>query len=371
MSDVGTGEDKAAALTRRPDPDAEVKPASLQDLTQQSWAYLARRSLREFWQDECTDLAAGLTYYSVLAVFPALLAVISLLGVLGQSTESSLATILEIAGRVAPAAAVQTLRVVLVQLSTTPAATLGLVLGIAGALWFVSSYLGALGRALNRIYGLEEGRSLWKVRLQMILLALLLGVLGSCALLLLVVSGPVARAVGEVFQLTSTVVLLWNVLKWPVLAGIVVAVFALLYHLTPNVQQPRFRWLSPGALVAILTWLAGSALFGWYAARLSLSATYGSLAGGFVFLVWLWVSNVAVLLGGELDAEVERARELQAGIPAEHEVQLPPRDVRVTAKVSRQRKSDVAAARQIRDRHAVEGDGSARAADSPESAHSD
>ena len=259
-----------------------------------------------------------------------------------------------------PTASLDLIRPVLERLSQSSGATLGLVLGIVAGMWFVASYVGAFGRAMNRIYGISEGRPLWKLQPLLLLVTVLLGLLCFVAVLLLVVSGPLARAVGSVLGLGSTAVLIWNICKWPVLAGIVLVVVALLYHITPNVRQPRFRWLSPGAVLAIITWLCGSALFGLYVANFSsYDAVYGSLAGVIVFLVWLWVSNAALLLGAELDAEIERARELQAGIGAERDVQLPPRDTRASAKERAQLERDHATGEEIRQQSA------ARASDEP------
>lgn len=348
---VADSEDPRRAGRRRPEPDARGKPTSLRQISRRSWRYLLRRTLREFFRDEALDLAAGLTYYGVLAVLPGLIALISMLGILGRGPES-VATILEIAGRVVPATGLDILRPVLERLTQSSAATLGLVLGVLGALWFVSGYVRAFGRAMNRIYATHEGRPVWKLGPLMLLVTVVLGVLCICAVLLLLISGPLAGAIGDVLGLGSTVVLVWNVAKWPLLAAIVTVVIALLYYITPNVRQPRFRWLSPGALLAILTWFLGSALFGLYVANFpNYDATYGSLAGVIVFLVWIWVTNIALLLGAELDAEVERARELQAGMVAERTVQLPPRDTRGSAKAAAQHEQDVAAGRALRAAH--------------------
>ena len=337
----------------RPDPDASGKPTSLKQIRAKSWRYLLRRTLREFFRDECPDLAAGLTYFGVLAVLPGLIALISTLGVFGQRS-ASLSTILDVAQRVVPAASLDPIRPVLERLTQTSGATLGLVLGIAVGLWFVANYVGAFGRALNRIYGISEGRPIWKLQPLMLLVTVLLGLLSFFAVLLLVISGPLARAIGAVLGLGSTAVLIWNICKWPLLAGIVLVVVALLYYITPNVRQPRFHWLSPGALLAIVTWLCGSALFGLYVANFSsYDAVYGSLAGVIVFLVWLWVSNSALLLGAELDAEIERARELQAGIGAERDVQLPPRDTRASNKERAQLERDHAEGEEIRQQNAA------------------
>lgn len=348
---VTSDDPPAVGSQRRPEPDAPAKPSSLRQISRRSWRYLLRRTFREFLRDESLDLAAGLTYYGVLAVVPALIALISLLGVFGQRSES-VSTILDVAQRVVPASGLNIIRPILERLTQGSGATLGLVLGVVIALYFVAQYVGAFGRAMNRIYDIREGRPVWKLQPLMLLVTIALGLLCLCAILLLLVSGPLARAIGDVLGLGLTGVLIWNIAKWPLLAAIVVAVIALLYYITPNVRQPRFRWLSPGALFAIVTWFVGSALFGLYVANFSdYDAVYGSLAGVIVFLVWLWVTNTALMLGAQLDAEIERARELQAGIPAERRVQLPPRDTRASVKQAAQHQKDVDGGRKIRQHH--------------------
>jgi membrane protein len=338
-------------VSSRPEPDAAGKPTSLWQISGPSWSYIVRRTLREFLRDDGLDLAAALTYYGVLAVFPALIALVSLLGVLGQGPES-VTTILEVARRLVPVEALTIVQPVIEGLAASSSAGLALVLGLLGALWFVSAYIQAFGRAMNRVYEVEEGRPLPQLLAKTAVDTLLLGSLALCAVLMLLISGPVARALGEVLGLGSSVLLLWGTLKWPVLALILAVVIAVLYYTSPNVRQPRFRWLSPGALLAIIVWLGGSLLFGLYVANFSnYGATYGSLAGGIVFLIWLWVSNLALLLGAELDAEIERARELQAGIPAEVQLQLPVRDTRGSDRAAAKHAADVAAGQQIRERH--------------------
>ena len=344
----------SADLGSRPEPDAPEKPTSLRQIRRRSWSYLVRRTLREFVRDDGLDLAAGLTYYSVLAVFPALIALVSLLGVLGQGPES-VATILQVARRLVPPQALDIVEPVIEGLAASSSASLALALGLLGALWFVSGYILAFGRAMNRVYQVVEGRPAARLLGTTAAITLLLGTLAMCAVLMLLISGPVARALGEVLGLGSGVLLLWGILKWPVLALILAVVIAVLYHTTPNVRQPRFHWLSPGAVLAILVWLGGSLLFGIYVRNVAnYGATYGSLGGGVVFLVWLWVSNLALLLGAELDAEIERARELQAGIRAETHVQLPVRDTRGSKRAGARHAADVAAGRRIREAHRQE-----------------
>ena len=292
----------------------------------------------------------------MVAVLPGLIALISLLGVVGQGP-ASVATILEVAREVVPASSLGTIEPLLQGLTQTPRAALALVLGILGALWFVSGYVTAFGRALNRIYTIREGRPILKLQPLMILVTVVLGLLCLCAVVLLLISGPLARAIGQVLGFGSGVVLVWNIVKWPLLVVIGVLVIALLYYLTPNVRQPRFRSLSPGAALAIVVWLAASAVFGIFGANFSTyNAMYGSLAGGIVFLVWSWLTSIALLLGAQLNAEIERVREMQGGMVAERRVQLPARDTRGSEKEPVQRRKDVDAGREIRERHDEAGD---------------
>ena len=299
--------------------EAADKPDSPGDLTKQSWFYVVRKTVREFSDDQCTDLAAALTYYSVLALFPAAIAILSLVGLVGQGPKT-VDTLLQILRDVGASSAADTLEPTLTQLSNTPNAGLALILGLAAALWSASGYVSAFGRGMNRIYEIDEGRPIWKLRPAMLLVTLITVVLTALVALGLVLTGPAAQAVGDAIGLGSTAVTIWNIAKWPVLLAVVVLIVALLYYATPNVKQPKFRWISVGAVVAILTWLLASAAFGLYVANFSsYNKTYGSLAGVIVFLLWLWITNLALLFGAELDAELERGRELQAGMPAERD----------------------------------------------------
>ena len=341
---------RSHAADRRdaPDPDDPRKPDEIGDLHRRSWRFVLRKTWHEFSKDQCTDLAAALTYYAVLALFPALIALVSLLGVVGQG-QSTVDTMLEIVDRIGPASAVDSLRPTIEGLTTAPGAGLALVLGLLGALWSASGYVGAFGRAMNRVYEIGEGRPIWKLRPIMLLVTLLSVVLVAIALVALVVTGPVAEAVGDAVGLGSTAVAVWDVAKWPVLLAVVMAIVAVLYYATPNVRQPRFRWISVGAAVAIGTWIVASALFGLYVATFaSYDKTYGTLGGVVVFLLWLWITNLALLVGAELDAELERGRELQAGISAEETIQLPPRDTRNLDKAEEKHREDVDEARAIR-----------------------
>ncbi|MXG91786.1 YihY/virulence factor BrkB family protein [Nocardioides flavescens] len=331
------------------DPEADEKVDSPTDLDGHSWAYVLRKTAREFSSDQCTDLAAALTYYAVLALFPAAVALTSLLGLVGQGTEA-VDQVLDILRTVGAGGVVDSIGPTRRDLSSSQGVGLGLVVGVAGALWSASGYVGAFGRAMNRVYEVGEGRPVWKLRPAMLGLTAVLVVLVALALAGLVLSGPVADAVGSALGLGDTTVLVFTIVKWPVLLAIVVLVVALLYYATPNVRQPRFRWVSVGAVLAIATWAVASAAFGFYVANFSsYDKTYGALAGVIVFLLWLWLTNLALLFGAELDAELERGRELVSGLPAEEEIQLPARDTRGIEKAEQKEREDVRRGRELRE----------------------
>ncbi|HKV19109.1 MAG TPA: YihY/virulence factor BrkB family protein [Mycobacterium sp.] len=334
--------------TRPPDPDDPRKPDSPTDLTKPSLLFVLRKTLREFQHDQCTDLAAALTYYAVLSLFPALLALVSLLGVFGQGRKT-VDAVLGTASGVVPSDAMNLLRPTIEQLVQSPSAGIALVTGLLGALWSASGYIGAFGRAMNRIYEIEEGRPVWKLRPLQLLLTLAGLVLAAVVAVMLAVSGPIAEKVGGAIGLGSVAVTTWNIAKWPVILVCVVVAVAVLYYATPNVRQPKFRWISIGAGFAILMWLLASVLFGFYVANFSsYNKTYGALGGVIVFLLWLWITNLALLFGAELDAELERGRQLQAGLPAERELQLPPRDTRVLDKNEAAEQKDIERAEELR-----------------------
>jgi membrane protein len=330
------------------DPDDPRKPQSPSDLTKPSTIYVLRKTGREFQHDQCTDLAAALTYYAVLSLFPAVLVVVSLLGVFGQGRRTTDA-VLDIVSDLAPPSTVDTLRPTIQQLVESPSAGFALVLGILTALWSASGYVGAFGRAMNRIYEVPEGRPVWKLRPLQLVLTLAGLIMVAAIAFMLAVSGPVAKAMGNAIGLGEGALTLWYVLRWPVILLFVVMAVAVLYYATPNVQQPKFRWISVGATLAIVVWIVASVGFGVYVANFgSYNKTYGTLAGVIVFLLWLWITNLALLFGAELDAELERGRQLQAGLPAERELQLPPRDTRVSEKYEAAAEKDVKRARRLR-----------------------
>lgn len=330
------------------DPESDAKPDSLGEVKAPSWKYTARKTMREFTDDQCTDLAAALTYYAVLALFPALIAILSLLGVVGQSDET-VAAVLPIVEKVGGEDAAKGIQPILKQLAGSSAAGFALIIGLATALWSASGYVTAFSRAMNRIYEIREGRPFYKLRPMMLLITLITVLLVVLVALMLVLSGPVAEQVGNAIGLGPTVVTVWNIAKWPVMLAIVVVIVALLYYSTPNVQQPKFAWMSVGAAVAIVVWILASVAFGFYVANFgSYNKTYGALAGVIVFLLWLWITNIALLFGAELDAELERARQLQGGLPAEEEIQLPPRDTKNIEKTEAKEAEDIEKGRALR-----------------------
>jgi membrane protein len=351
-------EDGESASTRAktaPDPEDPRKPDSPTDIEKPSWAYIAKKTLREFSTDHGTDLAASLTYYATLAVFPALLAFVSIIGLFGDA-EKTTNQLLGFAEGLIPPSTLDVIRAPIENLAQSDSAGFALVIGILGALWSASGYVGAFSRAMNRIYGIQEGRPIWKLRPITLLVTVLAVLVAVIAAILIVLSGPIAENVADAIGLGETPLIVWNIVKWPVVAFLAVLVVAVLYYATPNVQQPKFRWMSVGSLAALLVWLIASLGFAFYAANFSnYNATYGSIGGVIVFLLWIWISNLALLFGAELDAELERGRELQAGIAAEETIQLPPRDTRVSDKQAKQHEKDVAAGRSLRKQIAPDG----------------
>ena len=325
------------------------EPDGPTELTGPTWRFVLRRTVREFLRDECPDQAAGLTYYAIFALFPAMIALLSLVGLVGQA-QATADALIGIAEDLGVPSSEETLRPFLESLGRSTARPgLALVFGLAVALWSASAYVGSFGRVMNRIYEVREGRPFWKLRPLMLLVTLLAIVLAAAVALALVLTGPVAAAVGDALGIGPVALTAWNIAKWPVLVLVVALIVALLYYATPNVRQPKFRWISPGAVVAIVIWAIASFVFGIYVSSFaSYDRTYGTLAGVIVFLLWLWITNLALLFGAELDSELERGRELQEGLPAEEELQLPPRDTTKIEKEQAQQRAEIAAARAIR-----------------------
>jgi membrane protein len=342
------GEHAGERASTAPAPDDPSKPDELSDIRKPSWMYVLKKTRREFSTDHATDLAAALTYYGVLAVFPGLLAFVSLLGLFGDAAETT-ETLLDLFAGLIPASMLDAIREPVRELAGSPAAGLAFVTGVAGALWSASGYVGAFSRAMNRIYQIQEGRPFWKLRPVTLAVTILTIFAAVAAAVIISASGPLAQRLGEQLGLGEMPLSVWNVVKWPLLAGLAVLLVAVLYYVTPNIRQPRFRWMSLGSLLALTVWAIASAGFAFYVANFaSYNETYGSIGGIIVFLLWAWITNVALLFGAELDAELERGRELQAGIAAEETIQLPPRDTRQSDKKEKQHREDLAEGRRLR-----------------------
>jgi membrane protein len=304
-------------------------PETPTDMPKRSLWGAGKRIVKGFKDDNVTDWAAALTYYAVLSIFPAMIALISILGVVvDQQTITRVVT--DTVTELGPESAVDTFAEPIESIaSNQSAAGVMLIVGLAAALWTASGYVGAFMRASNSIYGREEGRPFWKLRPLQILLTLVLVLMAALVVLALIVSGPVAEAIGSAVGLGDTAVTVWQFAKWPVLLVMVMFMLAVLYWSSPNAKPAGFRWITPGSVLAIVVWIVASAGFAFYVANFgSYDKTYGTLGGVIVFLVWMWVTNVAVLVGAEVNAETERAREIEAGVPgAEEEIQAPYREV--------------------------------------------
>jgi membrane protein len=276
------------------------------DLTVRAWWQALRDAAKGFAERNLTDRAAALTYYSVLSIFPGLIVLVSLLGVLGS--EDTVDGLVRIVDSLGPQSAVDALEdPIRSAVEHSGAASVALVAGAVVALWSASGYVGAFTRASNRIYGVEEDRPLWKRRPLELLITVVVVVVLALVLLGLVVGGPVADAVGDEVGVGDTALQIWSIAKWPLLFAIVVFVLALLYRVAPNARHMGLRWILPGSLLATLLWIVASAGFSSYVSHFgSYANTYGGLAGVIVFLIWLWLTNVAVLFGAQFAAELER-----------------------------------------------------------------
>ena len=297
------------------------------DLPGPAWGAVLKRTVTEFKEDNLTDWAAALTYYGILSIFPALLVVLSILGLIGPAaTQPLLDNLAELAP--GPAQEIVTSAIQNLEKNQGSAGILFIV-GLAAAIWSASGYVAAFTRASNAIYDVDEGRPIWKTLPLRVALTVALLVLLAVSAVAVVVTGGLAGKVGELLGVGDTVVTIWDLAKWPALLVLVSFMFALLYWAAPNVKQPGFRWISPGGLLAVLLWLVASAAFAFYVASFgSYNKTYGAVGGVIIFLVWLWISNIAVLLGAEFNAELQRGKQIEAGHPEEREPFLEPRDTK-------------------------------------------
>jgi membrane protein len=298
------------------------------DLRKRSWIGVLKRTVTEFSDDKLTDWAAALTYYAVLAIFPALIVMVSVLGLIGESATQPL---IDNLGSVAPGPAKEIFTSAIENIQGSQgAAGVFFVVGLLAAIWSASGYIGAFMRASNSIYEIEEGRPIWKTLPLRVGLTVLLMVLTAVSAIGVTLSGGLAEEVGNLIGVGGTAVDVWNIAKWPVLLLLVSFMFAVLYWAAPNVKQPGFRWITPGGVLAVIGWVIASVAFAFYVGNFgSYNKTYGALAGPIVFLVWLWISNIMILLGAEFNAELERGRAIERGMrPKDTEPFVEPRDTR-------------------------------------------
>ena len=302
-------------------------PETPGELSAGGWSGALKRTIREFKEDNLTDWAAALTYYGVLAIFPALLVLVSVLGLVGTSATQPL---IDNLGKVAPGPAQDIFTSAIKNLQgSRGAAGFMFVVGLLAALWSASAYVAAFMRASNSIYDIEEGRPVSKTLPTRVGLTLVLIILLALSALAVTLTGGLAKQVGNALGVGDTAITIWDIAKWPVLLLVVSFMFALLYWAAPNVKHPKFSWVSPGGVLAVLGWILASLAFAFYVANFgSYNKTYGALAGPIIFLVWLWISNIMVLFGAELNAELERGRAIAAGHPARREPFVEPRDTR-------------------------------------------
>ena len=313
-------------FARGEDPsDDRRAPDSPTDLGKEGFIAVLKRTLKEFSDDKLTHWAAALTYYGVLSLFPALLALVSILGIVGPSaTQPLIDNISTLAP--GPARDIVTSTVENIQNANAGASTFAFILGLALAIWSASGYIGAFMDASNSIWDAPEGRPIYKklpIRLGVTVVML---VLVTALAIAVVATGPIAQQLGDIFGLGAAAVTVWSVAKWPVMVVVVALMLAFLYWAAPNVQHPKFQWVSPGGLIAVVLWIVASALFALYIANFPPNPAYGAIGGVIAFLTWLWITNIAILLGAEFNAELERGRQIRGGTDPEAEPYLPLRD---------------------------------------------
>jgi membrane protein len=323
---TGDGRSPRRRLAPGSTPSAST-PVRLRDLKASDWRTAIKRTVKETQADNLTDWAAALTYYGVLALFPALIALVSVLGLVGQSATGPLLANLT---TLAPGAATTIIRGAIKQIAASPGqAGVAFVVGLATALWSASGYVGAFSRASNAIYEMEEGRPFWKLRPLQVLITVVMVAFLAVSAVAVVLTGGLASRAGDLLGVGKSAVMVWDIAKWPVIVLLVCGMLAVLYYAAPNVIHPGFRWISPGSLLAVILWLLASAAFAFYVANFgSYNKTYGALASVVIFLVWLWVSNLAFLFGAEFNAELERRRAIELGLPPGQEPFLEPRQLK-------------------------------------------
>ncbi|MBB2941966.1 membrane protein [Actinoplanes lutulentus] len=327
-----TAEDKGTEINA-PGPDAG--PDKPTQLRVKGVFAAVKRTFKQFSEDNVSDWAAALTYYGVLSIFPGLLVIVSLLGLLGSDGQT---TVRDAVSQLAPNQELRDLvETVLTQVKGTGKAGLAAIIGVVVAFWSASGYIAAFMRASNAIYDVPEGRPIWKTLPIRVGVTAVVGIMLIASAAIVIFTGDLAQIVGEKIGLGGVAVTTWNIVKWPVLIMLISLMFAVLYWASPNAKTGGFRWVSPGGIFAVLLWVIASAAFAIYLANFAnYNATYGTLGGVIAFLVWLWISNIAILLGAELDAELERGRAIAAGHPADDEPFLQLRDTRKLKKGSEQ-----------------------------------
>ncbi|MEV1111820.1 YhjD/YihY/BrkB family envelope integrity protein [Micromonospora sp. NPDC049751] len=328
-----TERDRASAPVGAVGPDAG--PDSPTDLPGSGWKAALRRTVREFQDDSLTDWAAALTYYGVLSIFPGLLVLISILGLLGTSATEG---VKDTVNQAVPNDSIQKIieEAIKQAQGNGGLASVAAIIGLLAAFWSASGYIAAFMRASNTIYDVPEGRPIWKTLPIRVGVTAVIGVLLLVSAVIVVFTGRLAEVVGDAIGVGSEAVAVWNVAKWPVLLLLVSLMFAILYWASPNARHGGFRWISPGGVLAVVIWLVISGLFAFYVGNFgSYNKTYGALAGVIIFLVWLWLSNIAILLGAEFDAELERGRAISAGHPVDEEPYVELRDDRKLRKKDR------------------------------------
>jgi membrane protein len=295
-------------------------------LSFRAWMGVFRRTISEFIDDDLTDMAAALTYSGILSIFPGLLVLLAGVGLLGRSiTDDVIRNLNELTP--GPAQSIIADGIEHLHDNQSTAGVLAIV-GIVVAFWSATSYVGAFMRAANKIFDVPEARPLWKTLPIQLVVTAITGIFLAASALAIVFTGRLAQAAGSALGIEQATVRTFDILKWPVLVLAVGLLFALLYWISPNARQAGFRWITPGSALAVFAWIIVSGGFAFYISRFNnYDRTYGTLGGVIIFLVWLWLTNVAVLLGAEFDAELSRARAIAAGLPKEAEPYLPLRDV--------------------------------------------
>ncbi|MFN8107526.1 MAG: YihY/virulence factor BrkB family protein [Nocardioidaceae bacterium] len=322
-----------------------------QDFTgkKRGFFFVGWRVAKEFMKDQSLDMAAALTYYAVFAIFPAMIAVFSAVGLVSDP-QRVIAKIEEVLTPLIRESTLDRVMTVLDGVAASRGAGILAVASIVIALWAASAYVNAFRRMMNRIYGVQEGRALWKLRPLMALVTLVSLALVMLMMLIMIISGPISEAVGKVLGFGEDVAHLWDLLKLPVLLIFLVVSVAILYQATPNVKFPKLRLFSTGSVVAIGAIVVASVGLTFYVRNFAnYNQVYGSLAGVIVFMLWMWIINIALLCGAELDAELERGRQLHDGQAAEESLLLPLRDDRAIIKAQTAQEKIYARDRAVRE----------------------